>query len=291
MLPIIAALITLPLQALAVHDVQKKSAGLSVTRTEAASDLENGDVASSKIKIVSHDTILRATGRQMEEEFDAKNSIEHFVDTMFSRKSLIVDEENVDADMLEGDTFANKEAEAKATLIESIKAKTLADVKVHIAKSLRESMSKAVGTDGVLVNAELKRDARPCSEGYYLHHVFGHFGLRKAGYVCRPCHAECASCFGPDLLGCVERRARFSSLQEKTQNNAALALVNFMEVAMEEFYNETSADDNSKLQAALGGDAGACTPGCDCVFGHGWCREASHPLPGLPQVGQCSYGA
>eukprot|EP00928_Gymnodinium_smaydae_P064793 TRINITY_DN48055_c0_g1_i1.p1 TRINITY_DN48055_c0_g1~~TRINITY_DN48055_c0_g1_i1.p1 ORF type:complete len:598 (+),score=122.03 TRINITY_DN48055_c0_g1_i1:111-1904(+) len=40
-------------------------------------------------------------------------------------------------------------------------------------------------------------------------------------------------------------------------------------------------------QASLEDDAGACAPGRSCVYGHGWCREASHPLPGLPVVGRC----
>jgi len=43
-----------------------------------------------------------------------------------------------------------------------------------------------------------------------------------------------------------------------------------------------------KLQAGLVGDPGACTPGRRCVYGHGWCREVSHPLPLLPKVGTCA---
>eukprot|EP00929_Paragymnodinium_shiwhaense_P034411 TRINITY_DN1872_c0_g1_i3.p1 TRINITY_DN1872_c0_g1~~TRINITY_DN1872_c0_g1_i3.p1 ORF type:complete len:1156 (+),score=181.99 TRINITY_DN1872_c0_g1_i3:83-3550(+) len=44
-------------------------------------------------------------------------------------------------------------------------------------------------------------------------------------------------------------------------------------------------------QRGLTGDPGACTPGRDCVFGLGWCREVSHPLPGLRKWGTCRFEA
>eukprot|EP00928_Gymnodinium_smaydae_P096332 TRINITY_DN8486_c0_g1_i4.p1 TRINITY_DN8486_c0_g1~~TRINITY_DN8486_c0_g1_i4.p1 ORF type:complete len:773 (-),score=107.12 TRINITY_DN8486_c0_g1_i4:102-2420(-) len=40
-------------------------------------------------------------------------------------------------------------------------------------------------------------------------------------------------------------------------------------------------------QSGLEADPGACTPGRSCVYGVGWCREASHPLPLLKVTGHC----
>eukprot|EP00929_Paragymnodinium_shiwhaense_P083448 TRINITY_DN44482_c0_g1_i1.p1 TRINITY_DN44482_c0_g1~~TRINITY_DN44482_c0_g1_i1.p1 ORF type:complete len:736 (+),score=57.19 TRINITY_DN44482_c0_g1_i1:89-2209(+) len=42
-------------------------------------------------------------------------------------------------------------------------------------------------------------------------------------------------------------------------------------------------------QAGLVLDPAACTPGRHCVYGQGWCREASHPQSGLTIQGRCFF--